>query len=646
MPVSDLDGARAALRDGKPAELLGLAECGWLDAKDGVYQLDDPAKAEELVKDVAGFANAKGGGLLLVGVSTRKEHDWEILDQVRPVPRALVDLDRHRKLIRERVIPPPRGVSVEWVDCGQGAGLLVIDVPAQPPACLPYVVPGPARAATVSRVSVAVPVREGDATPWLPQAEIQRLLAAGWVATGGPSEEFLTGLIEQAVTAAHREPPPAAPTFQIGEGEPGWKGPFQQAWSDLMKDGTWIGEAVTTVYADGPGVVQHFESRLAAFGWVLCALPHRRPVAVAGEVWQALQRAGSGVPGGDALGAVGLPAPAPGATQKISAEATSADLAGGRWGEGRLLRDPGGEEWRWEPDVRFSMNMTGAAGYWTAVPAAQLRLRAIATLPWAEANELAIAAPRRLDLEQALPSSALAGAITVLSHRRGADLRAADWTRGPNRNALDGLSYSTVITAPDSGTALSAEVMMALPSTMNSSVVTCAELRIADLTAWAAALAASGAPPPQDLRLSWEEVAEFLTIAWQTATETLAATVTDNNPAMLWTDPPTVELRLTAERRFDNTPRPQPMLDEYIDMSPLGRSDRGQLREMAITITAPPRPGPPGRRAQTSAALVYMASNSDSSTPPRTTSDHESGRPARRHRLPRTTSTPEPRSRR
>lgn len=374
-----------------------------------------------------------------------------------------------------------------------------------------------------------------------------------------------------------------------------------------MKDGTWIGKAVTAVYVDGPGVVQHFESHLAAFGWVLCALPHRRPVAVAGEVWQALQRAGSGVPVGDTLGAVGFPAPAPGATRKIGAEAISVDLAGGRWREGRLLRDPGGEEWRWEPDVRFGMSMTRAAGYWTADPAAQqLRLRAIATLPWAEAGELAITAPRRLDLERALPASALACAVAALSRRRGADLRAADWTRGPNRNALDGLSYSTVITAPGGGTALSAEVMMALASTMNSSVVTCAELRIADLTAWDGALAASGTPP-QDLRLSWEEVAEFFTIAWQTATETLAAAVTDNTPAMLWADPPTVELRLTAERRFDNTPQPQPTLDEYIDMGPLGRSDRGQLREMAVTITAPPRPGPPGRRAQTSAALVYMA---------------------------------------
>ena len=64
---------------------------------------------------------------------------------------------------------------------------------------------------------------------------------------------------------------------------------------------------------------------------------------------------------------------------------------------------------------------------------------------------------------------------------------------------------------------------------------------------------------------------------------------------MLWADPPTVELRLTAERRYDDTPRPQPMLDDYIDMDSLGHSDRGQLREMAVT-----------RRLQTM-AIVHFA---------------------------------------
>jgi len=41
-----------------------------------------------------------------VGFSTRVENGEEIVDQIRPVPRELVDLDRHRKLL-ERIIPTP-----------------------------------------------------------------------------------------------------------------------------------------------------------------------------------------------------------------------------------------------------------------------------------------------------------------------------------------------------------------------------------------------------------------------------------------------------------------------------------------------------------------------------------------------------------
>ena len=77
--VSDVDGARAALRAGRPEDLLDVTECGWLDVKSGVYRLDDPASAEELAKDVAAFANTKTGGLLLIGFSTRKDpHQIEL----------------------------------------------------------------------------------------------------------------------------------------------------------------------------------------------------------------------------------------------------------------------------------------------------------------------------------------------------------------------------------------------------------------------------------------------------------------------------------------------------------------------------------------------------------------------------------------
>jgi hypothetical protein len=179
MSSSSLDTVREALRADQPEGLVGLPECAWLDVKGEIYVLDTPYGVEELLKDVAAFANAQGGGMLLVGFSTRKENGQEIIDLVRPVPRAVVDIDRHRKLL-DRIIPVPRYVSVDWVDCGDGKGILVIDVPAQPPALLPFVVPGPARTGKDVQQAGAVPIRDGDRTRWLTMADLQRLLAAGW----------------------------------------------------------------------------------------------------------------------------------------------------------------------------------------------------------------------------------------------------------------------------------------------------------------------------------------------------------------------------------------------------------------------------------------------------------------------------------
>lgn len=397
--------------------------------------------------------------------------------------------------------------------------------------------------------------------------------------------------------------------YEIGVGEPGWTGPFHRAWSELMNEGLLIGNPSSDVYRLGPGVVQHFQSHRSLFGWVLCALPHQRPVAVAGEVWHALQAAGAGVPGGDGLSALGFPAPDPHTTRQIDAQAHRVDLTGGQWRDGRLVRDADGQDWQWEPDLRFSMNMSFASGYWTAEQAAarHLRLRALAVLPWADARDLQITGERRLALEQALPVSELGAFITTLSRWRGTGLAAPNWFRGPHRNALDAFSYSTSIAAPGGQTALSAGVMMALPSTMNSSAVTCAELRIEDLAAWAGALSASGGNPPDDLRLSIEEVIEFFIVAGRTANEMLASTVADSLPSVRWADPPTTELQLIAERRHDADPNVQPMLDDYIDMSALGHSDRGRLPQMLVTITAPPQMAPSERRRVTRQAMVYMA---------------------------------------
>ncbi|MFD3538420.1 RNA-binding domain-containing protein [Streptomyces sp. NPDC058662] len=58
------------------SSLLGLCETQWLDVKGGPYQLANPRSVEELAKDVAAFANG-GGGLIVIGIATRLEHDEE-----------------------------------------------------------------------------------------------------------------------------------------------------------------------------------------------------------------------------------------------------------------------------------------------------------------------------------------------------------------------------------------------------------------------------------------------------------------------------------------------------------------------------------------------------------------------------------------
>jgi hypothetical protein len=607
VPVDGIDDVRAALRDAKPAKLLGLAECGWLDAKAGVYQLDDPVKAAELAKDVAAFANTETGGVLVVGIATRTEHGTEILDEIRLVPRELVDLDRHRKLLRN-ITPPPRGVSVGWIPCSEDAGVLFIDIPAQPPARLPHVVPAPARVGKAGGLSVAVPVREGDSTHWLPQAEIQRLLAAGWTATGGPSEEVLRSLIEKTVAAARRDGPPVRPAFQVAEGEPAWAPRFQETITALSGQ---AGVPTGPAYREGPGVAQHFSGPDGIHAWVLCAMAGHKPVLVAAPVWEAVRDAGRAAVGGDALAAVGFPimgnyvAPP---RRLVRADATHLELAGGSWGSGQLARRYAGGSWRWEQTATFSFDGTREGRNFTGgLQVPQLRIRAVATIPWAVAG-LQVTPSALRKLAGTLPSSDLAGTATLLATGRGARLPALTWQAGQTRRSLNQGSFACRITAPDGRPAFTMEVIVSLPNASTSSVVTIAELRLEDTSAWRDALVAVGASKLSNdqLRLSIGEVHAFLTAAWRTVAEVLPAVLAEDPGALPYAWPPVAELRLSAEHPHDQTENHR-YLPDLVDLSVFGTTDRNPLAEMSVTITGPLRLTPGDRQNRTREALAYMA---------------------------------------
>jgi hypothetical protein len=609
MTASGLERARQALRHGDLQALLGRRENTWLDVKSGVYPLDKPKGPEELAKDVAAFANTADGGLILVGFSTRKEHGEEIVDALSPVPRDLVDLDKYRQVLAARVIPTLRGVSVDWIECGTGLGVLVIDIPAQPRSSQLFAVPAPTGTAEVSKTAVGFPIRRGDGTAWLRPHEIQHFVGLGW-ANSGDGFAKLAAVLATVQTAQPIQAPQRIdqPKHTVGGGEPGWSGVFQRAVNDFVGQGVVLGDPVSDVSLIGPGVAQYFAVSGEPFGWVLCGQPQQRPVAVAEEVWDALHDQGSGSPDGDALGALGLPTGDATATRVVDRDATVVSLSGGRWGRGRLLRDPArrGRGWRWEPEPVPNTMMSASSRNWAPSTKPLLRARVLATLPWADIGDLKIT-PNQLDaVLPTLPFSRLAEFTTNLSRHRGTELPWSVWEMGPNDNASDRLSYSSEITAPDGQHVLATEVMMTLQSSATgSAVVTCAEVRIESFDAWGRALQAD---PTADLRWSGRDLFEFFVAAWETATELLPE-IASADPATRrrWSAVPHIELWIGSDQRHDQSGA-QPLLGDVLDLDSFGASGRrGQLSELFVSLPSVPWLDAETRRSRARSALVDMA---------------------------------------
>ncbi|MGW4981630.1 AlbA family DNA-binding domain-containing protein [Streptomyces mirabilis] len=160
---------------------------------------------EELVKDVAAFANTSTGGLLIIGFKTRTANAVETVSEVTPVPRTLVNTDTYRKLIDERVFPQVQDLELTWIDRGDGKGVLSIDIPVQPAAARPFVIPAPTGRDEKSVGGLAVPVRRGDRTVFWSAPEAHRRLSAGWMAIGSPAAD------DSSMAVAPDETPTAAP---------------------------------------------------------------------------------------------------------------------------------------------------------------------------------------------------------------------------------------------------------------------------------------------------------------------------------------------------------------------------------------------------------------------------------------------------
>jgi hypothetical protein len=425
---------------------VGTPESAVLDVKSGVYPLDDLAGAGELIKDVAAFANSRGG-LLLVGFGTRVDNGREIIDELKPVPARLVDVDRYRKLVRDRVRPLIRGLTVDFYPVDDQRGVLVIDIPAQPETAKPFVVPGPD--GRKAPTAVGVPIRDADATLWLTHDGLQRLLSTGWNAEGGPRANIIEALNRAVAAAVPAPPEPSHP--EVGEGTGRQRQHFTTAYA-AGGGQTRLGHPTQPVTAVGPGLIQPLAGRDGAPGPVLTVLPNRSGAVVPGDIWEDLCDAGNTADAETSISNVGLPSAPDTSPLLIRADAQTVELEGGQWGPGRLTQVTPGGPLLWRPHTSRDF-ATHHNNFATGEPT-ELYLRAVLDVTWQNwkygPQSLPVAVRRRhRDL---LTESGLAAHMSKFTHRHAAAVVAPAWNLASGSDSNHSAISSHVraqITAPD-----------------------------------------------------------------------------------------------------------------------------------------------------------------------------------------------------
>lgn len=166
------------LRAGRAEVLVGQPEGDWLDVKSQDYDLSADAGKISLAQDVARFANAEYGGIVVVGMGTKKINNLEFIRDVRPIASDPRGVRRHRHVIDNRLFPPPNELTVEEVSFGVGR-LIVLHVPPQPEELKPFLVHGAIVGGRLEGAFISIVRRRGETSIPVSAASIHSALAAG-----------------------------------------------------------------------------------------------------------------------------------------------------------------------------------------------------------------------------------------------------------------------------------------------------------------------------------------------------------------------------------------------------------------------------------------------------------------------------------
>ncbi len=173
------DTALELLRAGHANLLIGQPESDWLDVKSDHYDLSAERGKISLASAVARFCNGEGGGIVLVGMDTKRIPGGELIKSVRPVPIDVQTLRRYRQAIENRLFPFPYALQLDTVETSPGQGLVIVSVPAQEEELKPFLVHGAIVDGRVEGAYISIVRRSGEDSIPISAQQIHSTLAAG-----------------------------------------------------------------------------------------------------------------------------------------------------------------------------------------------------------------------------------------------------------------------------------------------------------------------------------------------------------------------------------------------------------------------------------------------------------------------------------
>lgn len=149
------------LRSGHAQALIGQPEGPWLETKREHYDLKSDAGQIKLARAVTQFANSECGGLVVVGLATKKHAGIDAIHAVMPMAHNPNIRRRYVQILQNRIYPPPDNLRVEVIAVPDGE-LVVIDIPAQPEELKPFLVHGAVIEGRVNDTFISIVQRRED----------------------------------------------------------------------------------------------------------------------------------------------------------------------------------------------------------------------------------------------------------------------------------------------------------------------------------------------------------------------------------------------------------------------------------------------------------------------------------------------------